>query len=296
MDESADEEAEDEEEDLEETSMMDDESTMMDEEEPEVGGDATDDFVSGIDADHEEGDMGDEEGGEETPATKADVQDLEDALEELKAEFEKLMAGEEAEEEENPGIHGEPGLLGDEDSEESDDEEETDDEEDDQEESFQFGESRTLTREYREKVGNDWDKNAQKTDGQIAGANSGEKMPTASSGKSPVSSGAGKPTSGASAKNIAQGGMGVGNNTGTTPNAKGPAGVLKAGGDFVPAGTKNVSSSSTSKMPNGAALNKQGSGYPGNNKSAGPVGSGTGDKAGQTSVGSQKSVVDHKQP
>jgi translation elongation factor EF-Tu-like GTPase len=34
------------------------------------------------------------------------VMDLEDALEDLKAEFEQLLAGEEHEEEENPGIHG----------------------------------------------------------------------------------------------------------------------------------------------------------------------------------------------
>ena len=296
MDEDADENEDDNQEDesVEEAFGMEDEG----EADGEMGGDATDDFVSDTESPDDEfgGEEGGEEGGDESPATKADVQDLEDALEELKAEFERLMNAEEAEEEENPGVHGDASLTGGDEGEESDDAE--DSEKDGEEDEFEslYNESRQLTREYREKVGNDWDKNAQKTDGQIAGANSGEKMPTASSGKSPVSSGAGKPTSGASAKNIAQGGMGVGNNTGTTPNAKGPAGVLKAGGDFVPAGTKNVSSSSTSKMTNGAALNKQGSGYPGNNKSAGPVGSGTGDKAGQTSVGSQKSVVDHKQP
>ena len=44
-------------------------------------------------------------------------------------------------------------------------------------------------------------------------------------------------------------------------------------------------------MKDGAALNRQGSGYPGNNKTAGPVGSGTGDKAGQTSVGQVKSPI-----
>ena len=202
-DEEMDEASEDDEEAVEEASEDDEEDLEegfgeeepMDAEEPEVGGDATDDFVSSVDADGEEG-------GDEAPATKSDVQDLEDALEELKAEFEKLMAGEEAEEEEHPGIHGEPGLLGDEEDSEGD-EEDSDDEED-AEEAFQFGEGRQVTREYREKVGNDWDKNSQKTDGQIAGANTGEKMPTASSGKSPVSSGAGKPTSGASAKNIAR--------------------------------------------------------------------------------------------
>ena len=40
------------------------------------------------------------------------VMDLEDALEELKAEFDELMAGEEHEEEEFPGIHGDEGDEG----------------------------------------------------------------------------------------------------------------------------------------------------------------------------------------
>lgn len=50
------------------------------------------------------------------------VMDLEDAIDELKAEFDQLMAGEEHEEEEFPGIHGEEGIDGD-----SDDEFDTDD-------------------------------------------------------------------------------------------------------------------------------------------------------------------------
>ena len=39
------------------------------------------------------------------------VMDLEDALEDLKAEFEQMLQGEEHEEEENPEIHGEPNLA-----------------------------------------------------------------------------------------------------------------------------------------------------------------------------------------
>ena len=292
------EEAEDEEQDesVEEADEEEDESVeegfgadeFGDEEEGEVGGDATDDFVGSVSDDEEGG----EEGGEESPATKADVQDLEDALEELKAEFEKLMAGE-AEEPEHADMFG-----GEEDGEEdADDEGEEDgeefDDEDDQEESYSIGENRQLTREYREKVGNDWDKNSQKTDGQIAGANTGEKMPTASSGKSPVSSGSGKPTSGANAKNIAAGGTGVGNNTGTSPNAKGPAGVLKSGGQFTGANTKNVAGSSTAKMPDGAKLD--GVSKPNRTAEFKPVGAATGGTAGQTGSGNTKSVVDHKQ-
>ena len=55
----------------------------------EVGGDATDDFI---------GDVEDGEEGEESDGDIEDrVMDLEDALDELKAEFEQLMAGEEEE-------------------------------------------------------------------------------------------------------------------------------------------------------------------------------------------------------
>jgi len=72
----------------------DDEADMGDEEgeegdEGDVGGDATDDLVGDVsdDAGSEEGDMSDEEQSDR-------ILDLEDALEELKAEFEQLMAGE----------------------------------------------------------------------------------------------------------------------------------------------------------------------------------------------------------
>ncbi len=67
----------------------------------EVGGDATDDFMGDID--------GDEEGDEEGEGDIEDrVMDLEDALDDLKAEFEKLMSGEEEE-----GHHDDMGMDGD---------------------------------------------------------------------------------------------------------------------------------------------------------------------------------------
>jgi hypothetical protein len=118
-------------------------------------------------------------------------------------------------------------------------------------------------------------------------------MPAATASKSPISSGSGKPTSGANAKNIAQGGTGVGNNTGTSPNAKGPAGVLKAGGQFTSANTKNVAGSSTTKMPDGAKL--AGVAKPNTTAEFKGVGANTGGPAGQTGSGNTKSVVDHKQ-
>jgi hypothetical protein len=93
----------------------------------EVGGNEVEDLVDEITID-EQGisEEEDEEGAEEAPAFDSDeaasdefsgeeqgeaeiedrVVDLEDALDELKAEFDALMAGEEHEEEAMPGIHG----------------------------------------------------------------------------------------------------------------------------------------------------------------------------------------------
>ena len=63
----------------------------------EIGGDATDDLIADVAADEKgEAEMGGEEGEEEAGEegdTEERVADLEDALEELKAEFEKMMHG-----------------------------------------------------------------------------------------------------------------------------------------------------------------------------------------------------------
>ena len=64
-------------------------------EEGDIGGDATDDFMGDIEVDGEEGEE-DEMGGEGDIEDR--VVDLEDALDDLKAEFERMMAGEEGEE------------------------------------------------------------------------------------------------------------------------------------------------------------------------------------------------------
>jgi hypothetical protein len=70
-----------------------DDAEADDSEEDDVGGDATDDMIGDVtDGEEEEGsDLSDEEQTDR-------IMDLEDALEELKAEFEQLMAGEEGEE------------------------------------------------------------------------------------------------------------------------------------------------------------------------------------------------------
>ena len=90
-------------------------------------------------------DSGDLDSHEEEHGDVEDrVQDLEAALDELKAEFDALMAGEEAEEEQMPGIHGD-GMDSDELPEEM-----YEAEEDDEEESDDVDES--IVREYVEKV------------------------------------------------------------------------------------------------------------------------------------------------
>ena len=73
----------------------------------EEGEDDTDGEEDGEEADdEEEPEFGDEEGDEGEGAIEDRVMDLEDALEDLKAEFEQLLQGEEHEEENEPGIHG----------------------------------------------------------------------------------------------------------------------------------------------------------------------------------------------
>ena len=83
-----------------EEGMQEDEEDSEDEDGISLDGD--DDM--GGDMDHDMGgDMDHDMGGEQDLESK--VMDLEDALDELKAEFDALMAGENAEEHDHPGIH-----------------------------------------------------------------------------------------------------------------------------------------------------------------------------------------------
>jgi hypothetical protein len=232
-------------------------------------GDATDDLGSEVGAEHGED-------GEEHEKSEDDaIFDIKNAIEELEAAFaelERAQGGEEA----DMGMDSEFG-------------DEEDGEEEPQDEMMGL-------REYRETVkdGHGAEKKGA-AEGGIAGANTGEKMPSGTNTKSAYNQKADseKPTSGANAKNLNQGQTGEGVNTGTTPNGKtgGLSGNVK--GEFTKGVEKNISSSSKSSMKSGSDLGKQGAGYPGNNKSAGPVGSGTGDKAGQTSVRNDSSLIKH---
>jgi hypothetical protein len=255
LDESSDDEEMDEgaDEELEDSYMMD-----GDDEGDEIGGDATDDMLGDVEVDGDDG----EEGGSEDAA----IMDIKNAIAELEAAFADLEAAQ------GGGSGGEMDM----------DSEFGDEEDDEEADTDMMG-----LREYRETVGNDWEKSgSQKTPGPV-GSGKGDLagQTTVDNGKSPVSSGKGKPTTGASAKNIlGDTKTGEGTNVGTKPTGKAGGLVGNVKGEFTKGVEKNIAGSASAKMKSGSDLGKQGAGYPGNNKTAGPVGSGTGDKAGQTSV------------
>jgi hypothetical protein len=207
----------------------------------EVGGNQVEDLVDEITID-EQGmteEEESEEGSEEAPAMDADempseegheeaeiedrVVDLEDALDELKAEFDALMAGEEHEEHEMPGIHGDKdademeGMMYQEEQSEFYEAKEEDDEEDEKAEEV----DETIVREYVEKVAAP----SNKTEG-------GEVGKGGSANVNKTSTVAGKNDMGGSSANIAKGGAEA-NPDGTSPKATvKPKGELKGAGSY----------------------------------------------------------------
>ena len=205
----------------------------------EVGGNQVEDLVDEITID-EQGmteEEESEEGADEAPAMDAEempseegheeaeiedrVVDLEDALDELKAEFDALMAGEESEEEMMPGIHGDKdademeGMMYEEQSEFFEAKEE--DEEDEEAEEV----DETIVREYVEKVAAP----SNKTEG-------GEVGKGGSANVNKASTVAGKNDMGGSSANIAKGGAEA-NPDGTSPKATAkPKGELKGAGSY----------------------------------------------------------------
>lgn len=256
-DEGYDEEADEGMEELEDSYMMDGDDEMPgDEETGNLGGDV--------------GDMGDEMPMDPEEEVKMDIKAAIDKLEQAFA----AMGGD-----------TDGGDMGGSDMPPADDMEKP------AEDMMGFAEGRRMTREYVEKVGNDWDKNSQKQQGAIVGKNTGDSMPTGENTKSPLSSGKGKPTTGATAHNIlgGKGGQEGGHNTGTSPNKPTKGINPESGEKFTKGVTTNLDGSTTgvkklSKVAGGHGAEKKGGG-------PGPVGSGTGDKAGQTSVGQVKSPI-----
>jgi hypothetical protein len=197
------------------------ENLVAEEDLAEVGGNEVEELVDEISLDEEgiseeeEGEEGAEElagaeevelGAEEGDAEELEdrVVDLESALDELKAEFDALMAGEEHEEHEMPGIHGDEGAeeVG---AEEGPEEfyEAEDKEEDDEEEDEEVDES--IVREYVEKVA---------TPANTEGAAVGTGKSVAINKKSTV---AGKNDMGGKAVNVTAGG--TANQDGNRPQA-----------------------------------------------------------------------------
>lgn len=229
-DEEVDESAEDDEE-LDESSEEDDEemdeNMMGDETTMEIGGDPADDMMADVGDDAAMG--GDDMGDMDAPADKGDIQDLEDALAELKREFEALVGGTGGDEE-GPEMDA------------GDDEEgpemDADDEEDDSDD--EETEEMMGLREYRETV-----------------KKPGNSEPAGTNTKSVGLQNPKRVDSPANAKNIAQ------SATGADPKP-GVGGLVKKGGDFVKSGTQNVGGQKakgySEKVAHGHGADKKGSG------------------------------------
>jgi hypothetical protein len=218
--------------DLEDSYMMDADDEEGDDMDGEIGGDATDDMLGDIEAD----DQGSE--GSEDQA----IFDIKNAIAELEAAFADLEDAQGGDAAHDDMV----GDFGDEEYEEPNDD--------------MMG-----LREYRETVpsGHGAEKKGA-AEGGIAGANTGEKMPGAGATKSPISSGSGKPTSGANAKNIAAGGQGAGSNTGTSPS-KHMKGINPESGEKFAKGIHNVDGAKSgvktlSKVAGGHGAEKRGGG------------------------------------
>jgi len=176
------------------------------------------------DEEHEEGAMdaeefGGEEHGEEHEEAEIEdrVVDLESALDELKAEFDALMAGEEHEEEMIPGIHGDEGHeMGDEEEQSEFFEAKEEDDEEDEEELDE-----NIVREYVEKVADTSQKNPS---GHMAGTGAKSERQGERNTKSIVAS---KNDMGGSAKNIATG------NANPAPDGTSPKATAKPKGELI---------------------------------------------------------------
>lgn len=284
MDEASDKEDESVEEDTDEAESVEEGFMGQDDESVyEIGGegnemppqDASDNMLGSVQSDSMDDEFGGDEMGGNEPATKADIQalkmDNDQDFAEIKAAFQQMIDGtspddefgdDEMDDDEMGGGEFGPGEEDDADDEKDDEfgSGEEDDADDDQkaEEAFM--------REYREVVGKPY------AGGKVAGKSEEGGANTKSVGlQNPSRLSDGR----VSAGNIAQNATGV-------DKKPGVGGVLKSGGKFTGSGTHNVDGvksgiSTVKKVPAGHGAEKKGG-------SAGPVGSGKGDKAGQTDV------------
>jgi hypothetical protein len=201
----------------------------------DMGGDPADDMMGDIEADGDEADMGDEDEGD----MEDRVVDLEDALDELKAEFEKMMGDDEGEGEDDMDMD----MDGDDEEAEEEsfafeatDEEVDESEEETDESSKSAGET---MREYVEKVSATMGDNGANTKSTVAGANN----------------------MGGTAANIAKGGES--STGGTAGGLANPATSEESAGNVNVPGGK--ASKSMKAQPKGHGAEKKGSGDNGAN-------------------------------
>jgi hypothetical protein len=224
--------------------MGGDDDMMGGDDDGDIGGDATDDFMGDIEGGDEEGMDGAEGEGD----IEDRVMDLEDALDDLRAEFEQMMGDEGGEE------GGDD--FGAADDEESDDEMGADDEEgeDDEEEiKDSFNVSDNFMREYIEKV---------------AGGHGAEKKSSGDNGDNVRSPVAGKNDMGGTTANIAKGGEagGKGVQSGLLkPNTK----EENFGNINVPGG--NAGKTAFKKKEPGHGAERKGSGDNGDSSAGSPI-------------------------
>jgi hypothetical protein len=276
MDESADEdmdESEEQEESVDEAEEELEDSYMMDADEPEVGGDEeTDDLGGDVGMDDEMGaDMGPEASEDDA------MMDIKNAIEELEAAFAELEASQ-------GGDMGGDEFGGDEFG-----GEEPGSEEDDLKMGM-FETKKRMTREYVEKVGNDWEKNSMKGQKQHVAAGTGDTEGAPDEGRSPIAKAANKPgPAGVNGKNLVQGATEGQSNTGTSPG-KVQKGLAPHSGEKLAAGMHNVDGKKSgvktlSNVKGGHGAEKKGG-------SPGPVGAGgAGGPGDQTSVNPVKQFL-----
>jgi hypothetical protein len=210
----------------------------------EIGGDATDDFMGDIEAGDDDMDM---DGAEDEGGLEDRVMDLEDALDDLRAEFEQMMGDE-------GGDEG--GEMDDMDMDADDEEgdEEADDEEGDEEEvKDSFDVSDNFMREYIEKV---------------TGGHGAEKKSSGDNGDNVRSPVAGKNDMGGTTANIAKGGEAGGNGVQSgllKPNTK----EENFGNINVPGG--NAGKTAFKKKEPGHGAERKGSGDNGDKSAGSPI-------------------------
>jgi hypothetical protein len=214
----------------------DDMDPMGGDDDGEVGGDATDDFMGDLEGGDEEGDDSEGEGDIEDR-----VMDLEDALDELRAEFEKELGG--GEEDMGDDDMGADDDMGDEEGEEDDEEEIKD----------SFDVSDNFMREYIEKV---------------TGGHGAEKKSSGDNGDNVRSPIAGKNDMGGTTANIVKGGEagGKGVQSGLLkPNTK----EENFGNINVPGG--NAGKTAFKKKEPGHGAERKGSGDNGDKSAGSPI-------------------------